>query len=76
MLWGEYGLTKEKVQLVVHLELLRGSKIFPVNQEKETIIAPAAGMEEFKIQSYLGREKSYVVLLILGLAAVGRWTIS
>src|SRR5579885_325259 len=63
VLWGYYGTTSEQVDISVYYEVLRAPKDLSLRQNLETQTLPIADLKEFKIQTRLSREMSYLVLL-------------
>ncbi|MGH7800686.1 MAG: tetratricopeptide repeat protein [Thermodesulfobacteriota bacterium] len=70
VLWGEYSVTKEKVQVTVNFEVLRGTDYLPLplQQKQEILLLPVSELESFKIQTVLSDQMSYVTLLTTGLS--------
>lgn len=68
VLWGFYGVTSEKVDVSVHYEVLRQPKRLSLRQNLATQTLPISDLNNFKIQTRLSGEMTYLVLLTVGLA--------
>lgn len=68
ILWGYYGATSKKVDVNVYFEVLRRPKRLALRQNFETQSLPISELTEFKIQTRLSKEMTYLVLLTVGIA--------
>ena len=71
VLWGWYGVTEEKVQMSVHLEVLcelRCQIDFGPETEGGIRTLPRSELQSYVLQNNLSSELTYLSLLVVGLA--------
>ena len=70
VIWGEYGVTADYVQLSTHFEVLKPPAYFPDLGQTASGAAQTAAIAElnsFKLQTRLSNEMSYLTLFTLGM---------
>ena len=68
VLWGEYSVNEENVQLIVHFEVLNKPYFLELKTETTIHKVEVAQLRNFTIQEQLSDEMTYLVLFTLGLA--------
>lgn len=68
VLWGEYTVNEENVQIIAHFGVLRKPKGLELQYEVEELNVEVSELRNFTIQEQLSSEMTYLVLLTLGLA--------
>jgi tetratricopeptide (TPR) repeat protein len=70
VIWGEYGVTADHVQIGTHFEVLKPPTYFPELGKTASGAAQTAAIAEltsFKLQTRLSNETSYLTLFTLGM---------
>jgi tetratricopeptide (TPR) repeat protein len=70
VIWGEYGVTSDHVQVSNHFEVLKPPTDFPkleTTARGEEQIAAIAELNSFKLQTHLSNEMNYLTLFTLGM---------
>ena len=70
VIWGEYGVTSDYVQVSTYFEVLKPPAVFPelektASGEAQTLAI--AELNSFKLQTRLSKEMSYLTLFTLGM---------
>lgn len=68
VLWGEYTVNEENVQMIAHFEVLEKPAILELKQEVENMTVEAVELRNFTIQEQLSGQMTYLVLMTIGLA--------
>ena len=68
VLWGEYTVYEDIVQMIAHFEVLNKPDILDLKKEVENITVEALELRNFTIQEELSGRMTYLVLMTIGLA--------
>jgi tetratricopeptide (TPR) repeat protein len=68
VLWGEYTVNEERVQIIAHFEVLKRPALLQLKREVESLKVEVGELRNFTIQEQLSNEMTYLVLLTIGLA--------
>jgi tetratricopeptide (TPR) repeat protein len=68
VLWGEYTVNEENVQIIAHFEVLERPAMLELKQEVENLRVQVSELRNFTIQEELSNEMTYLVLFTIGLA--------
>ncbi|MEW6145444.1 MAG: tetratricopeptide repeat protein [Thermodesulfobacteriota bacterium] len=68
VLWGEYTVNEENVQIIAHFEVLERPVMLELKQEVENLKVGVTELRNFTIQEQLSNEMTYLVLFTIGLA--------
>ncbi len=68
VLWGEYTVNEDNVQMIAHFEVLDKPDTLDLKKEVENITVEAVELRNFTIQEELSGQMTYLVLMTIGLA--------
>jgi Tfp pilus assembly protein PilF len=76
VIWGEYGVTDDHVQLSTYFEVLKPPTYFPELEQGEAQTSAIVELNSFKLQTRLSDEMSYLTLFTLGMVQYAKedWT--
>jgi len=68
VLWGRYRKTSDKVNLVIHFEVLRKPESLQLIQDQKAYTVPVASLESFTLHQELAAEVNFFALFAAGVA--------
>jgi tetratricopeptide (TPR) repeat protein len=68
VLWGRYRKTSDKVNLVIHFEVLRKPESLQLIQDQKAYTVPVASLESFTLHQELAADVNFFALFAAGVA--------